>query len=84
MKKTGAKIKTLCQERHITVKDIHRELCISAPQSVYAWFTGKTLPSLDNMYCLSKLLNIHIEDMIVMNVLGEFDATDLVRNIESD
>lgn len=67
MKKTGAKIKALCKERHITVKDIQRELYISAHQSVYDWFSGKTLPSLDNMYRLSKLLQVHMEDMIEVN-----------------
>ena len=64
MKKTGAKIKALCKERNITVKDIQKDLHISAFQSVYDWFSGKSLPSLDNMFRLSKLLHVHMEDMI--------------------
>lgn len=64
MKKTGAKIKALCKERNITVKDIQKELYIGAFQSVYDWFSGKTLPSVDNLYRLSKLLNVRMEDMI--------------------
>ena len=71
MKRTGAKIKALCKERNITVKDIQRELYISAHQSVYDWFAGKTLPSLDNMYRLSKLLHVHMEDMIEVVLLSE-------------
>ena len=64
MKKTGAKIKRLCKERNITVKDIQKELYKGAFQSVYDWFSGKTLPSVDNLFRLSKLLNVHMEDMI--------------------
>lgn len=63
--RTGKRIKRLCEERGITVKNIQEELSIGAFQSIYNWFSGKTLPSLDNMYRLSKMLNVAIEDMIV-------------------
>lgn len=76
MKKTGTKIKALCKLRHITVKDIQRELCISAHQSVYDWFSGKTLPSLDNMYRLSKLLNVHMEDMLEVSEKSVAEITE--------
>lgn len=65
VKRTGERIKRLCDERGITVKNIQEELNIGAFQSIYNWFAGKTLPSLDNMYRLSKLLNVTMEDMIV-------------------
>lgn len=64
IKKTGRKIKALCKERNITVKDIQKELYIGAFQTVYDWFSGKSLPSLDNLFRLSKMLNVHMEDMI--------------------
>ncbi|MBO5176687.1 MAG: helix-turn-helix domain-containing protein [Lachnospiraceae bacterium] len=64
MKKTGNKIKKLCKEKKITVKNIQKELGIGAFQSVYDWFSGKTLPSLDNLFYLSILLKVHMEDMI--------------------
>lgn len=65
MKRTGLRLKELCRQNGITVKAIQRELHIGAFQSIYAWFSGKALPSLDNMYCLSRLLGIAMEDMIV-------------------
>lgn len=64
MKRTGTKLKKLCKEKGITVKDIQTELCIGAFQSVYDWFSGKSLPSLDNFFYLSKLLKVKMEDMI--------------------
>lgn len=68
MKKTGERMKCLCEERGISVKDIQEKLRIGAFQSIYNWFAGKTLPSLDNMYRLSKLLQVPIDDMIVDNI----------------
>ena len=65
IKKTGRKIKALCKERNITVKDIQKELYIGAFQTVYDWFSGKSLPSLDNLFRLSKMLNVHMEDFLV-------------------
>lgn len=66
-KRTGKRIKQLCEAKNITVKNIQEELNIGAFQSIYNWFSGKTLPSLDNMYRLSKMLNVAMEEMIVDN-----------------
>ena len=54
-----------CQRKNFTVKDIQNYLQIGAFQSVYAWFSGKALPSLDNMYALSYLLGRSIDELIV-------------------
>jgi len=47
------------------VKQIQRELNIGSFQSVYSWFQGKTLPSLDNFYSLCKLLQVSMDSMLV-------------------
>lgn len=63
---TGKRIRELCDAGGVTVKDIQEKLYISSFQSVYAWFSGRTLPKLENMYLLGQLLGVSIEDMIVM------------------
>lgn len=65
VKRTGEKIKETCGQKGVTVKKIQEELYIGSFQSVYAWFSGKTLPSLDNMYRLSRLLGLPMENLIV-------------------
>lgn len=65
VKRTGKKMKEICSQKGITVKTIQRELYIGSFQSVYAWFSGKTMPSLDNMYRLSRLLEVPMETLIV-------------------
>ena len=65
MKKTGQRIKTICDRQGVTVKEIQKELHIGSFQSIYNWFQGKTLPSLDNLYALCKLLCVSMDSMIV-------------------
>ena len=77
MKATGKRLKNLCKEKCVTVKRIQEELHIGAYQSVYNWFAGKTLPSLDNMYRLSRMLGVPIDDIIIDNRIHFF--IDLVE-----
>ncbi len=64
VKTTGSNIKNLCREKNITVKEISDYMNFSNVQSVYNWFNGKTMPSLDNFYALSRLLEVPMEEMI--------------------
>ena len=84
MKRTGERIKYLCTQRGIAVKDIQEQLQIGAFQSVYNWFQGKALPSLDNMYRLSKLLNVSMEDIIVDNtkpIIFSYKLNDVIVDV---
>lgn len=65
MQKTGQRIKEICDNQGITVRQIQDELNIGSFQSIYSWFHGKTLPSLDNFYALCKLLHVSKDSMIV-------------------
>lgn len=73
MKKTGQRIKNVCDKQGVTVKDIQKELHIGSFQSIYNWFQGKTLPSLDNLYALCKFLCVSMDSMIV-----EQETNDIV------
>ena len=44
----------------ISVKYLH----LSCPQPVYRWLRGKTLPSVDHLYALSRLFGVHMEDLL--------------------
>ena len=68
MEKTGEWLRYLCKIKNITVTDIQDKLQIVSNQAVYAWFNGKTLPSLNNMLALSYLLGVKMSDMVVDNV----------------
>lgn len=52
IKKTGQNIKHIMQMRRMTVKDVQEFLELSTPQSIYHWFDGRNLPTVDNLYAL--------------------------------
>ena len=47
------------------VKEIKQFLGLAAMQSIYNWFQGKALPSLDNFYALSSYLGTELDSLIV-------------------
>ena len=65
MKQTGRRIQKLCRVNGYSVRDLQRYLLIGCPQSIYNWFHGKTLPSLDHLFALSVLLHIPMNWMLV-------------------
>ena len=55
------------------------------PQAVYKWLSGKSLPSLENLLILSKLLNISIENILVIdediNILRSINTQWMLNRI---
>lgn len=65
MKRTGQKLKELITAAGYDVKYVQNYLHLSCPQPVYRWFKGKTLPTVNHLYALSRLLKVHMEDLLV-------------------
>ena len=63
--RTGKKLKTMLESAGYDVKYIQTYLQLSCPQSIYRWYKGKTLPSLEHLSALSKLLHVHMEELLV-------------------
>ena len=61
---TGARINELRREREITVDELRIYLGMNNPNSIYKWFRGEVLPTLENMYALSVILEVPIDDII--------------------
>ncbi len=80
--KTGQNIKWLMQLKGFTVKDIQEFLGLSAPQSIYHWFDGRNLPTIDNLYALSELFQVPIDAMLVGNRRFEYRCqNDMYRRL---
>lgn len=62
---TGARIKKLRKEKGIKVTELSEYMGFSEPQAVYKWQRGETLPSVDNLFALSRILETSIEDILV-------------------
>ena len=66
---TGAKIKTLMKQRGITPRQLQIILNFPYVQTVYNWFAGKNMPTIDNLVVLAKILDAKIEDIIVTRMV---------------
>lgn len=67
MKGTGQWLRFLCKREKVTVTELQERLQIASNQAIYAWFNGKSLPSVDNLYALSRVLRVSMDDLLVLN-----------------
>lgn len=76
--RTGSHLKRLIKQQGYPVKDIQKLMNLSCPQPVYRWFKGQVLPSVEHLYVLSKLLEIHMEELLVpqQEQVSAFRCTD--------
>ena len=65
MHATGTHIKELMVARDISVQDVQEAMGLASPQAVYRWLRGSNLPSVDNLYALSRFFEVSMEDVIV-------------------
>ncbi len=65
MRLTGKWIQTISRLRGYRAKEIQESLGLTSVQSVYDWFHGKTLPTLENAGALAKLFECPVEDLLV-------------------
>lgn len=64
-KETGKQIRRIMKETGYTCKDIQNYLSLSCVQTVYRWLDGTNLPTLDNLYALSKLMGKPLDAFVV-------------------
>lgn len=63
--RTGAQIRKYMDLRGLSVEDVKDYLSLGCVQSVYHWLHGKSLPSLDNLYVLSRYLQVPMDVLVV-------------------
>lgn len=66
-RETGQRIRQLLKENGYTIRDVQEAMGFENPQAVYKWTSGKSLPSLDNLLILSKILNTSMENILVFD-----------------
>lgn len=65
MEQTGLQIKRMVEAAGYTPKMLQEYLHLSCVQPIYRWYKGKILPSVDHLFMLSELLNVHMESFLV-------------------
>ncbi len=64
---TGQNIKRIMQARGFSVREVQRFLGLVTPQSIYHWFEGRNTPTIDNLYALSELFCVPIDELLCGN-----------------
>ena len=73
IEKTGKHLKELCRQNGFTVTDIQNVLYLKCPQSIYRWFNGETLPTVDHFIVMAYMMNLPVEELIVLKEDTEAD-----------
>jgi len=66
MAETGQKIREAMQENGISVRELASELGYT-PGAVYSWLNGKKQPELSIFFCISRRLNVAMDNLVVPN-----------------
>ena len=67
LRETGINLRRIMDKRGIEAKDIQEYLNLSSIQSIYNWLNGLNMPTIDNLYALSQLLQVPIDEIVCGN-----------------
>lgn len=77
---TGTKIKTLMKQRGITPRQLQILLDFPYVQTVYNWYAGKNMPTIDNLVVLAQVLGVTMDDIVVTRMVNvEIDDSEGVE-----
>ena len=68
---TGRKIENAIKQSGYSIRELQEMLGLSCPQPIYRWIRGCTLPSIDNLYMLSRILGVPMDELLVPSGNGK-------------
>ena len=81
---TGQRICDLMKANGLSARQVATYMGFKAPQAVYKWLRGDSLPTLDNMYALSILLHTNMENILAVSG-GDFSiCSDFLMSLLED
>lgn len=75
-KKNGIRLRRIMDERALSVKDVQQYLGLGSIQSVYHWLNGISMPTIDNLYALSELFQLPVDEMLCGNRQYDYKTAD--------
>ncbi len=64
---TATNLKKVRKENGLCVKELQKMLGFEFPQAIYKWERGENLPSLDNFVTLSRIYNVPVDELLVVD-----------------
>ena len=65
LRKTGENITRLRKRSGLSVRQLQEILGFSAPQAIYKWQCGMSLPTVDNLIILSSVFHVSIDEILI-------------------
>lgn len=84
MKQTGKIIQCFMKHRKLKARDVQAYMGLSAPQSIYHWMEGTSLPSVDHLYALSALLWVPMDMLICGNKQADARSQNFFRSTANE
>lgn len=84
LKETGKNLRKVMKERNITVKEVQHYLGLGSVQSVYHWLNGISMPSIDNLYALSVMFELSMDELVCGNKKECADTKDVEEEASED
>ena len=66
-KETGVNLRRIMDIRGVKPKDIQEYLGLGCVQSIYRWLDGVSMPTVDNLYAISKMLQVSMDSIVCGN-----------------
>ena len=67
--KTGNLIKELRKINGCSVNDLQQIFGFEYPQAIYAWESGKSIPTVDNLIVLARLFSVALDELICYSLV---------------
>lgn len=63
-KETGLRLRILMDSQGVSVKMLQEYLGLGSVQSIYYWLNGESMPTVDNLYAMSKFFDVPIDELV--------------------
>ncbi len=66
-RETGIRLRQIMDRLGISARDVQEYLGLGCVQSVYRWLDGHSMPTVDNLYALSELFQMPMDEIVCGN-----------------
>ncbi len=74
---TGKLLKNLRIKHHVKIQELTDYLHLSSARVIYKWQRGECLPSVDNLYALSRFYDISMNDLLAEAAPNNNDTSSM-------
>jgi len=66
-RETGIRLRRIMDRLGLSARDVQEYLGLGCVQSVYRWLDGQSMPTVDNLYALSELFQMPMDEIVCGN-----------------